>query len=132
MRRFIAVALASLTGCASFVTAEDAQPVLSNRVFGLHIDDLIAMYGRPYLNDVQQGHSVYYWQSLSAYVYTPQYTATTQGTVGNTPFNSTTTMQGETQVGAVPCVLVAGTGVGTDIVERIQVRGASCESFLRK
>jgi hypothetical protein len=119
-----------LCGCSTLMTGEDALPILGPKLIGRHASDLLAMYGQPDLVRVEQGHDVYYWSRLHTYVYTPQYTATTQGTVGNTPFSSTTTMPGETQAGAVPCMLVAGTRIGSDIIERIDVRGMACEMFL--
>lgn len=121
-----------LAGCATMDTGEDVQPILQSKLVGLPVTSLFALYGEPDLSQVQQGHHVYYWQRLTAYSYTPQYTAVTQGTIDNTvPFSSTTTMAGEPQAGAVPCVLVAGTVIGGNIVERIQVRGISCGAFTR-
>jgi hypothetical protein len=124
--------LLALCGCATFMTAQDAEPILAPKLVGHNVSDLFSMFGNPDAHQVQQGHDVYYWHRATAYAYTPQYTATTQGNVGNTAFNSTTTMNGDVQAGATLCELVAGTMVGTDTVERIQLRGASCEAFIRK
>lgn len=123
----------ALFGCADmmFKTPEYVQPILERKLVGLPAQDLFVAYGEPTRSEVQYGHHVYYWESISVSSYTPQYTSTTQGYIGSTPYSGTTTTAGETQVSAVPCVLVAGTRVDSDIVERIQVRGFSCGAFLR-
>jgi hypothetical protein len=92
---------------------------------------MLAVYGNPVRREIQQGHTVYYWQTLTTSVYRPQYTGTTQGTIGDVPYSGTTTMQGDPQANVTPCVLVAGTAIDSDIVERIDVRGMDCGKFLR-
>ena len=112
--------------------ASDAQPLIEAKLVGKSAADLFGMYGRPVLSQVQEGHHVYYWQTTSASVYTPTYTAQTNGTIGATPYSETTTVAGDPQVSTTACVLVAGTAINSETIERVQLRGMNCGAFLRR
>ena len=131
--RFPYLLLLAIAGCTDVgMFAEDVQPRIQQELVGKRAPELFAMYGSPYLAQIQQGHHVYYWRSISASSYTPTYSATTQGQIGGIPYSSTTTTNGDPQTNVTACVLVAGTEIDSDVIERVQLRGMNCGPFLKR
>lgn len=122
----------AISSCDYSVFPDDVRPAVQREFVGHSVAEMIATYGKPTLRQMQEGHAVYYWETLSSGVYRPQYTATTQGAIGNVAYSGTTTMEGDPQATVTPCVLVAGTAHDSDIVERIDVRGMDCGAFLKR
>lgn len=122
----------AISSCDTPLFPDDVRPTVQREFVGHSVAEMIAAYGNPTLRQMQEGHAVYYWETLTSSVYRPQYTATTQGTIGDVAYSGTTTMEGDPQANVTPCVLVAGIALGSDIVERIDVRGMDCGAFLKR
>lgn len=118
------VALLALSGCASLQHQQDR---LAPSLLGQHESALTARYGHPLVMGTYRAYRV----GQGSTVVSTRVHAPVSGYVGNTPFEGTATVPGETYEFPAYCTIQVGVDAA-GVVQSVQLRGdaAVCRKVL--